>query len=228
MSSPVRLRGCYPCAGSDLVAARACETEVFGRRFGNTADQLGLEYGPYEPATTFGAVLRPDGIAVGAVRLIRPGPHPLKTVQDASGPPWNASAEDFERAAGVDPAHTWDVASFTVDSVAAGADPRVVMALLSVMFEAFRDSSVTGFLAILDSVADRALRGLGVRMFDLPGAKPAPYLGSPRSVPVYRQVSDLHDEHAAQFPQVHQEVFHGWDSTVPDGLSESSSRFAVG
>ncbi len=225
--APHGLRACHPCAGRDLAAARTCEDVVLGARFGNTTHDLAREYGPYEPLTTFGAVLRPDGTAVGAVRLIRPGLHGVKTVRDASRPPWNTSAEVFE-AAGLDLEHTWDVASFAVDASVVRADPRVAMALLSVMFGAFRDSSVAGFVAIMDSTAERALRGLGIRMLALPGAKAAPYLGSASSVPVYRQVADLHDEHAVRFPQVHQQVFHGRGPGAPDRLSASGSRAAAG
>jgi hypothetical protein len=73
MASELRalLRPSFPCAGDDLRSAQACEQAVFGRAFGNTAVELRSEYGPYESATSFGAVFRPDGTAVGAVRLMR-------------------------------------------------------------------------------------------------------------------------------------------------------------
>jgi hypothetical protein len=77
------------------------------------------------------------------------------------------------------------------------------------MFRALAEEAATTFVATLDSTARRSLEGLGMRLFDLPGAKPAPYLGSPSSVPVYRHLADLRSEHAAQFPQLHQQVFHG-------------------
>jgi hypothetical protein len=207
------LRPRFPCSGADLTAARACEQAVFGRRFGNTADELAAEYGPYEESTSFGAVFGADGGAVAAVRLVRPGPAGVKTLQDAAAPPWNVARRLIDEAVGETAGRarglTWDVASFCVDSTAVGADRRVVMVLLAVMFGAFRDNGVTSFVAMLDSVARRPLGALGVRMLDLPGASPAPYLGSASTVPVYRRTADLHGEHAERFPQVHQQVFHG-------------------
>ena len=203
------LRACYPCLGTDLVQARACEAAVFGRRFGNSADELRDEYAPYEGSTTFGAVLAPDGSALGAVRLVAPGPGRVKTLVDASRPPWNVSERMLDEVLALDEKRTWDVATLAVDPVAAGADRRIAPALLSVMFRALAGEAATTFVATLDSTARRSLEGLGMRLFDLPGAKPAPYLGSPSSVPVYRHLADLRSEHAAQFPQLHQQVFHG-------------------
>jgi hypothetical protein len=208
-ASGEELRSCYPCFGVDLARARACEQVVFGRRFGNSADELAQEYGPFEASTTFGAVFAADDTAVGAVRLVRPGPEPVKTLQDASRPPWNARTHVVRELAGFDETRTWDVASFGVDSVVAGADRRAVLVLLGVMFGAFADNEATSFVAMLDSNARRKLETRGIRMLNLPGTKPAPYLGSPSSVPVYRHLADLHFEHASKFPQIHQQVFHG-------------------
>ncbi len=225
------LRPSFPCTGDDLVAARACEQVVFGRRFGNTADELASEYGPFEACTAFGAVLAADGRAMGAVRLVRPGPRRLKTLSDAGRPPWNVPDHVIDgvvnRPTLLGEPMTWDVASFGVDSHAAGADRRTTMALLSVMFGAFRDNAVTSFVAILDLRARRALHMLGVRMLDLPGASPAPYLGSPSSVPVYRQVTDLHSEHARSFPRVHRQLFHGQGINGLDACHSAPGAFAV-
>jgi hypothetical protein len=219
------LRPSFPCVGADLTAARACEQVVFHRRFGNTAEEMAAEYGPYESTTAFGAVLGPDGTALGAVRLIRPGSAPVKTLLDAAGPPWSVSGQEIDDIVGG--RHTWDVASFGVDSVAAGADRRVAMLLLSVLFGAFRDNDVTGMVAMLDRGARRAFRGLGVQMLDLPGAQPAPYLGSSSTVPVYRKLSELHAEHAHGFGGVHQQVFHGGGIDGVDAAPCAPGSFAL-
>lgn len=189
--------------------ARACEQAVFGRRFGNTSEELAAEYAPHEDSTFFGAVFAPDGAAVGAVRLVGPGSRRVKTLLDASRPPWNVTDRLLEEVLVQGERHTWDVATFAVDAGTAGADRRIAPALLSVMFGALRENAATSFVAILDQTARRAMQGLGIRMLDLPGAKPAPYLGSPSSVPVYRHLADLRAEHADQFPQIHEQVFHG-------------------
>lgn len=225
------LRPSFPCVGADLTAARACEQAVFLRRFGNSAEELAAQYGPYEPSTSFGAVLRPDGTAVGAVRLIRPGPQRVKTLLDAAEAPWNVSdrviGEVVGEADGLGERHTWDVASFGVDSAAAGGDRRIAMLLLAVLFGAFRDNAVTGMVAMLDAAARRALLGLGIHMLDLPGAEPAPYLGSSSTVPVYRRITELHAMHVADFPQLHRQVFHGVEIRGVDAAPSAPGSFAL-
>jgi hypothetical protein len=209
------LRASYPCVGSDLAQARACEQAVFGRRFGNSAEEMEHEYGPFEGSTTFGAVFATNGTAVAAVRLIRPGPVRVKTLQDAAKPPWSLAEQQLTDTVGLHERHTWDVASFTVDAVAGGADRRIAPTLLRLLFAALRANSATSFVAVLDSTARRALRGLGVTMLELGDAKPAPYLGSPSSVPVYRHLADLRGEHAEHFPQTDEQVPTAEVSAVP-------------
>lgn len=192
------------------MAARACELAVFGRRYGNTAAQLRAEYGPYEGTTSFGAVLSPDGRAAGAVRLLHGAPSELKTLRDAAGPPWDLPVGLACFTAGIDLDTTWDVATFGVDAEAAGGRNRTVThALFAVMFSAFRDNGVTAFVAVLDAGARRPIAALGVETTDLPGTSPAPYLGSPASVPVYARLADLHVAHTRRFPRLHDQVFHG-------------------
>lgn len=211
-----QLRSVYPCSGIDLLEARACEQAVFGRCFGNSAEEIAEQYGPYEQSTTFGAVFAADGAAVGAMRLIRPGTERVKTLQDASKSPWNLHIGRVSECAGLDETRTWDVASFGVDSVVAGVDRRIALLLLAAMFGAFRDNEATSFVAMLDSGARRALQARGVRMLNLPHADAAPYLGSTNSAPVYRHLADLHLEHARQFPHDHLQMFHGLGFDGPD------------
>jgi hypothetical protein len=203
------LRPCFPCTGADLEAARDCEQVVFGRRFGNSAAELADAYDAYQRSTSFGAVFAPDGTAVAAVRLLRNGPRGLKSLNDAAAPPWGLPVSASCRVAGIDPARTWDVATFGVDDGIVGSSRQATFALLSVFFGALRDNEVVSFVAILDAGARRPFRALGVELLDLPGASAAPYLGSAASVPVYQHVADLHREHLLRFAGVHEKVFHG-------------------
>lgn len=224
---PRPLRLAFPCTGPDAEAARACEQRVFARRFGNTPEQLELEYGPFEDGTSFGAVLLPDGRAVGAVRLLRGGPAGLKTMQDAARPPWCLTLEGTRRAAALDWATTWDVGTFGVDADTYGTGSHsVTRALLCLMFGAFRDNGVESFLALMDRQAARAFASVGLRMTDLPGARPAPYLGSAASVPAYASLTDLHRRQAADLPDVHDQVFHGLGLQGLDPGTASPGCFA--
>lgn len=227
MASDRPLRLCFPCSGPDEAAARDCERRVFGLRFGNSPAQLREEYGPFEDGTSFGAVLLPDGSATGAVRLLRDGPAGLKTLQDASRPPWSLPVGSTCRAAGLDQAAVWDVGTFGVDARAYGTGSHAVtLALLCLMFGAFRDNGVPSFLALMDRQAARAFAAVGLRMTDLPGARPAPYLGSPESVPAYAVVADLHRRQAVDRPDVHEQVFHGAGMTDVDPVTAAPGRFA--
>ena len=222
------LRPCFPCAGSDLAAARACEQVVFGRQYGNTPAQLLAEYGPYEGGSAFGAVLLPDGTAVGAVRLLRGGPAGLKTLQDAAGSPWSLPPAATCDRAGLDPVAAWDIATFGVDRERCGPGSRpVTLALLSVLFGTFRDNGVPSYVALLDAGARRAFAALGIVMTDLPGAVPAPYLGSPQSVPVYAHVPQVHRQHARASPGLHEQVFHGRGIPGLDPPGAGPGRFAL-
>ncbi|WP_426565379.1 hypothetical protein ACPPVT_03150 [Angustibacter sp. McL0619] len=194
---------------------------MFSRHYGNTRRDLADAYGRYEHGCEFGAVLLGDGTAVAAVRLLRPSQRGLKSLRDAAGQPWCLPVARTRLAAGLAAEHTWDVATFGVDSDTVGPGRRITIALMSVMFGAFRDNGVTSFVAILDTRARRSLAGLGLRMHDLPGALAAPYLGSPASVPVYRHVAELHAEHADRFTEVHAQAFHG--TRIP-GLDECWTR----
>jgi hypothetical protein len=221
------LRPSFPCAGADLAAARVCEQVVFGRRFGNSASDLADAYGAYQRHTDFGAVFAPDGTAVAAVRLLRDGPRGLKSLNDAAGPSWGLTVPTSCRAAGLDPARTWDVATFGVDAAMVGSSRQATLALLSVLFGALRDNEVVSFVAILDAGARRPFQALGVEMLDLPGASAAPYLGSPASVPVYRHVADLHREHLLRFAVMHDQVFHGRGVTGLDPLACRPGAFRL-
>lgn len=226
-ASPV-LRPCFPCTGADLAAARACEQVVFGRQYGNTPSELAAEYGPYESGCDFGAVLLPDGTAVGAVRLLRGGPAGLKTLQDATRSPWSLPIAATCDSAGLDPVAAWDIATFGVDRQRCGERSRsVTLALLSVLFGALRDNDVTAYVALLDARARRAFAALGIVMTDLPGATPAPYLGSPESVPVYAHVPQLHRQHALTAPGLHGQVFHGQGIAGLDPLAAGPGCFAL-
>jgi hypothetical protein len=203
------LRPSFPCTDADLRAARTCEQTVFGRSFGNSPAELQAAYRRYEGGTSFGGVFLPDGSAVGFVRLSRNGGVGLKSLNDAASRPWRLPTEATCQAVDIELARTWDVGSFGVDSLVVGATRETTMALWSVMFGAFRDNEVATFVAILDARARRPIEAVGVRMLDLPGARPAAYLGSAASTPVYRHVRDLHRQHELQFPGLHQQVFHG-------------------
>ena len=164
----------------------ACEAEVFGRWYGNTADDLELAYGPYEEATGW-IVLRSDDGVVGWCRVLMPGARPLKTITDVAAPPWSLDGAAAARAAGVDLTRTWDVATIGVHDRAGGARRLASAALYHGLVLSSWVNGAAWMVAILDRHVLALLEQVGLTGRPLPGAEPRPYFGSPSSLPVYAE-----------------------------------------
>jgi hypothetical protein len=170
-------------------AARGIEETVFGEAFGNTPEQLAVEYGPYEDVSRF--LLCHDGISrypVGVARLIAPSPAGLKTLVDIAADPWRAEPERAVRRARLDMFRTWDVATLAVLPQARRG--HVSAALYAAMLASLTDAGARSWTAIVDSKVLLLLRRAGVAVDPLPGLHAAPYLGSVSSVPVFGHLSD--------------------------------------
>ena len=87
----------FNVGGALLEAAKDCEEAVFLKAFGNTRAQLDDEYGPYGAQSVFATVSDENGFAVGACRIITPGPAGLKTLNDVKGDPWFVDGERSAR-----------------------------------------------------------------------------------------------------------------------------------
>jgi hypothetical protein len=171
--------------GERREAARACEAEVFLNRFGNTAEQMIEEYGPYEHTSVFLTVTDPDDAVVAAARFITPGPAGLKTLNDVARAPWHTNGIVAAAAAGIDLTATWDVATISVRRHRAFFNTRLSAALYHGISLALRANKLHATVAILDT-AVRGMHGrLGITYRALPDTVAAPYLGSPSSTPVY-------------------------------------------
>ena len=172
-------------------AARRCEADVFLDRFGNTAEQLAVEYGPYESASVFLALLDDDGVAQAAARMIRPGPAGLKTINDLARDPWRVDPVLAVRRAGVDPATTWEAATFAVRR---GVRRRGYDAMEALFYGVAVGSLVNGYTtvtAVIDAHVLGMVAGLGLFLHAFPGTEPGPYLGSPSSSALYAHVEEI-------------------------------------
>jgi hypothetical protein len=185
------MRLVFDAQGDAAAAARQCEADVFLDRFGNTADQLAAEYGPYDAASVFLAVLDDDGVAHGAARLVRPGPAGLKTINDLAGDPWRVDPVLAVRRAGIDPAATWEGATFAVRR---GVRRRGYDALEALLHGFTVGSLVNGFrtvTAVVDEQVLRMIGSMGLFFHPFPGTAPGPYLGSPNSSALYAHVDEI-------------------------------------
>ena len=182
------LRFVFDPIGKELEAARNCEAEVFMEAYGNTTEEFDLEYGPYQESTGFMTVLEEDGQAVATARFIAPGPAGLKTLNDVSRPPWRVDGMRSARAAGVDPARTWDIATIAVRP-GAGRGGLCAGALYHGLIKAAYANDIDFVVMIMDSRARDLLTALGMPTQALPGTKTGEYLGSASSTPLWAHIS---------------------------------------
>lgn len=212
--------------GDLLESARECEAEVFEQWFGNSRKQLEDEYRPYESSSFFVAVADASGQVLAAARAIYPTPQPtnactetnartevagrgLKTLDDLSRPPWGVDAARSAAAAGIDPRTTGDVATLGVRGGLRGSGVHLAAAVYHGLIVMARVNRVSSFTAILDERPRALLTSLGIVMHPLPGARTAPYLGSPASTPVYAHIGTMLDNQRRHLPDAHRLVTRG-------------------
>jgi hypothetical protein len=206
-TTPLRL--VFDPVGDVLSAARECEEQVFARTYGNTADELLIEYGPYEDATVFMAVADASDDVVAVCRLIVPGPAGLKSLDDAGRPPWQVDGVRAARAAGIDPARTWDIATIGVRPDRGAPNLLTAAALYHGIVVATRVNRIRSVVMIMDERARRLLSAVGVRTNALPGTRVAPYLGSPASTPLYLHLAEMLDHQRRANPEGYRLVGQG-------------------
>jgi hypothetical protein len=186
-----------------LAAARDCEAEVFLRVYGNTRQQLEDEYGPYEHASVFIALADDSGDVLGACRLIRPTEYGLKSLDDAARPPWSLDVARSVRAARLDPTQTWDVATLGCRRGLKGPGKLASAALFHALVQVVRANQIRSAVMIIDERVRALLASAGMTGHTLPGARPARYLGSAASTPVYRHCDEAFDQQRITNPEAH-------------------------
>lgn len=165
-------------------AALDCEADVFLEHYGNTRDELEAEYGDYDAGSVFIAVTDRDNVALAAARLINSQPAGLKTIHDIGRAPWGVDGARSARAAGLDLASTWDVATFGVRRGIRGS-MLLSAALYHAVIRGGMVNDVRSIVMIMDERARRLFTSVGFYSHLLPGTKPAPYLGSAKSTPLW-------------------------------------------
>lgn len=197
------LRLVFNPIGDLLAATRACEADVFRQTYGNTEAEFAAEYGPYEDATIFMALVDESGKVVAACRIIRPGQAGLKALNDAAKDPWNVDGLRSARAARIDPAHTWEIATICIRPDAGAGRVLAAAALYHAIARAARVNGIRSLVMIMDERARHLLSATGVMTRPLPGTHAAPYLGSPASTPVYGHFAEMADLQRRTNPEAH-------------------------
>jgi hypothetical protein len=196
--------------GALLASALECEAEVFLRWFGNTREQLVLEYGPYEDATAFLVIADRRGTVVATVRLLVPGGrHGLKTLADVGREPWGVDGTRAAAAVGLDPGSTWEVATLGVRRTPDAGRAQLSLALYHGLMTIAQVNRMTSFVAVLDERVRRLLSSVGIITHPLPGTSTAPYLGSGSSTPVYCHFGPMLENQRQRFPDAYRLVTLG-------------------
>lgn len=202
------LRVVFDPIGEELAAAKRCEAQVFLETYGNTAEEFDVEYGPYEASTGFMAVLEDDGEAVAAARFIAAGPAGLKSLNDVGRRPWQVDGLRSARAAGVDPARTWDIATIAVRR-GAGRGGLCASALYHGIISAAHANGIDFIVMIMDSHARQLLSSLGMQTQALPGTKAGEYLGSANSIPLWANLNRALEQQRQDSPDAYRLIFQG-------------------
>ncbi|MGN6606983.1 MAG: hypothetical protein ACTHMS_08260 [Jatrophihabitans sp.] len=130
------------------------------------------------------------GTATATLRFIAPGPAGLKTLNDAARRPWQVDGLRSARAAGIDPARTWDVATIAVRR-GRGSGGLMAAALYHGLFRATQANDAPWIVMMMDERARRLLHAAGVGTRALPGTRPGDYLGSPNTTPLWGHLPTL-------------------------------------
>lgn len=199
----------FDVRGDLLESARQCEEDVFLQAFGNTRSQLEDEYGPYNDQSLFMAVATDDGHVVGSCRILRNGPAGLKTLNDIQHEPWRVDGMRSAGLADIDPELTWDIATLGVRRDFRGPKFMVGLSMYHGLLKAGRVNEMRTGIAILDVRAYEAILGAGLTFAALPGTRPASYLGSEASVPMYGHFSDVADAQRRTQPDLYRLVTLG-------------------
>jgi hypothetical protein len=198
---------------------RRCELEVFGHWYGNTREEFAQAYGPYEGRTAFLSVTRDDDRVMGTCRIITPGPRGLKTLSDIGRPPWGVDADRCVRAAGTDPARTWDIATLAVRRELGAGGRLIVGAIYHGLIHASRVNDCPWLVAIIDRRARSLLALLGFPMHAIPCTGPQFYMGSTASAPVFCHVPTVVAAQRTTDPEAYRLISAGHgllDVRLPD------------
>jgi hypothetical protein len=178
-TAPGRVLSIVVSPGDPLAdVARTVERQVFEATFGNDTAVMIAEYGPYESRSRFFVVLdRRLGMPAGVVRVIEDDGPQVKTIVDAPAhigvPVSEISA--FHGLTG----RVWDFATVAVLPEYRGRSSLAVSSLLYRTFLlAGERAGVRHVVAMLDRVAWRNIRLLGVPVAQMAGSGPFAYLGS--------------------------------------------------
>lgn len=181
--------------------ARAVEREVFEHYFGNDAEEMQKEYGPYEDQSVFFlSVDRETGEPAGALRAIENGPRGLKTLNDLAAARENGDeavphitpdqVQEFHGVESFD--DCWDVGTLAVRKPYRATTDTSIQ-LYRALYVSALNEGINHFISVIDAHSHNKMTGyLGIPFVPLVDSAPFPYLGSKQSHAVYGEVPEFY------------------------------------
>jgi hypothetical protein len=167
--------------------ARHLERVVFERAFNNDASLMTEAYRPYEPASTFFIVLdRKNRQAAVALRVIQNSPAGFMSLNDVEDEEFGLNKEE------VMAAHHMDNLDEVLDIATVAMLPEYrrqagpVIRGYRAMFVWAQEHGIRHFVSMIDEgPLEKMKQFFGIPFELMHGAKPAPYMGSKMTYPVY-------------------------------------------
>lgn len=170
--------------------ARELERAVFERSLGFSTVEHALRYDPYDHASVFlGVVDLDEDAVVGALRVVRPSPAGLLTVEDMRHG-WGMDRSSVERPAfgtTIDLDTTWDVATLSVDP--GHRNGKVSCALYQSLCMLGDRAGASSLIAIFDTTAHRLFNVFCNGLMSAYDVEPRMLAGS-MSLPVWANIAD--------------------------------------
>jgi hypothetical protein len=190
--------GCYRIADSSEYSdvARRVECCVFQEFFGNDPSVMTQEYAPYEEHSTFLLVVdRELQQPAGALRIIRPSDHGLKSLNDIEHAPLSIARQEAMQFHGIQNIqHCWDAGTLAVLKPYRGkSTAHIVSTMLYGLFYAeLCNANVEHVVTILHGHAYKQLTEvLGIPFTPIAGSEPFYYLGAEDNRAAYLHVPDV-------------------------------------
>lgn len=177
---------------------RYVEHVVFEESFGNNADEMKKEYGPYEPASRFFVSIDQETEQpTGVLRAITASSAGFKSLDDASEFFSMDKAATRQQKGMEQEDKIWDIGTIAVLPEYREKSGPVSILLERAMYLSATKHEVQSIVSIVD---DRALRkmksrwvGVGIPFRPLAGTNSRPYLGSPKSHAVVGYVPEFYE-----------------------------------
>lgn len=176
---------------------RYIERAVFEEAFGNDAEEMDREYGPYDSVSRF--FISVDSVnskPVGVIRVIQNSPAGLKTLNDVRNEPFNLSTDKIKSFYGIDDLNqVWDIGTIAALPENIASKGISSIQLYRATYMSAIKHNVKHWVSVVDDMALKMMKTrFGLPFEPLADSEPAPYLGSDKSYAVYAYVPDFYEK----------------------------------